>query len=131
MATPRFQLVPARVPGRTGVTEWVRASADSGPLLWRLLGANNRELGRSARAYPDAASCERALVRLASSLDGSVSGVVPVADGFGWRWQVLCDGEVLASSVKVMPHERDALRALHQFLATVPDAVERWRASRD
>ncbi|MBI1378692.1 MAG: hypothetical protein GC157_14610 [Frankiales bacterium] len=36
---------------------------------------------------------------------------------------------MLAASVRVLAHERDARHALHQFLATVPDALGRWRAS--
>ena len=59
MVQPRFQLIPgARLAGASG----------TGGVGWRLLGANNRELGRSAGSYPDAESAQLHATDLASGL---------------------------------------------------------------
>ena len=59
MAQPRFQLIPgSRLPG------------GKGGVGWRLLGMNNRELGRSAHSFPDAEAATSATSRFPSRGSG-------------------------------------------------------------
>jgi hypothetical protein len=111
MSAPRFQLVPgARLAGAAG----------GGGVGWRLLGSNNRELGRSARAYPDA---ESALGAVSAVRDLAQSGDAHIvhdpATGL-WAWH-LFEGEALvANSGRGFRHERECRYNLEQFRAEAP-----------
>ena len=78
MTRPRFQLVPgARFAGWAG-----------GGVGWRLLGPNNRELGRSAGPYGDA---ERALAAIARAREvrchSGARTCCSTGDTACWAWQ--------------------------------------------
>ena len=102
MAQPRFQLVPgARLASSDGTAG----------IGWRLLGANNRELGRSALASPDAES----------ALSGDAHIVHDPRTGH-WAWHLDDDGEVVATSGRGFRHERECRYNLEQFREAAPTA---------
>lgn len=114
MSAPRFQLVPGgrlvHEPGRGGVG-------------WRLLGANNRELGRAALAYPDAESALAAVqdVRLLAVESGAHIVHDPTT-GF-WAWHLLgAEDVVVATSGRGFRHERECRYNLEQFRDIAPSA---------
>lgn len=97
----------------------------TGEMRWRLLSANNRQLGRAAGTYPDLPSARSAVEDLTA---GIASGLVVVELGYGgrshgWAWTVsLCDE---ARAVSGRGYERAALavHALALFSAQLPLAV--------
>ena len=113
MAQARFICRSARLrPVRTGVP------------LWRLVGANNRELGRAPAVVPNDLTCAAAILRLKAKLPGSSTRVKLAAlDSSSWTWSVECDGEVLAVSGRPYLRQRECQYSLWQFLAAVPIAV--------
>jgi hypothetical protein len=113
VAGPRFQLVAgARLSG----------AVDGGGVGWRLLGANNRELGRSAVSYDDA---ESALAALARVRDLAVSGQAHIVHhaGFGhWEWHLDDADAPVATSGRRFRHERECRYNLEQFRESAPSA---------
>lgn len=102
-------------------------------LSWRLIGGNNRELGRSPVPLPNAAVCLETIDRLRAGCSRLVPVVQAGVDGRGWRWVTLLDGSVLAASGRAYPRARECRYAVQRFLAAVPRAtrisevtVRRW-----
>jgi hypothetical protein len=112
VAHPRFQLIPGiRLVGGAG-----------GGVGWRLLGSNNRELGRSSLAYPDAEAALEAVSvvrRLAAS--GEAHIVHDRVTGL-WIWQLKDAGELVANSGRGFRHERECRYNLEQFRSSAPSA---------
>ncbi len=113
MAQPRFQLVPgARLVG-TGTP---------GGVGWRLLGANNRELGRSATSFPDAEEALASISALrALAAAGEAHIVHDPATGL-WAWHFGDHGQPIANSGRGFRHERECRYNLEQFRAAAPTA---------
>jgi hypothetical protein len=63
------------------------SSPTSGGVRWRLLGGNNRELGRGMLAYEDAESCRAGLVQTLVQLSSLVPAVTRV-DHSHWGWRL-------------------------------------------
>jgi len=117
MPHPRFQLVPG--------SRLAAGTADpvpGGGVGWRLLGPNNRELGRSSLAYLDAESAHAAihLVR-ALATTGQAHIVHEPASGH-WAWHLDDDGSSIAHSGRGFRHERECRYNLEQFRAAAPSA---------
>lgn len=73
------------------------AQDESAPVRWRLLGGNNRELGRGAVMYEDRESCcmgVKHLQSIAAELDQSVQRT----GSSTWVWQLSLEGALIASS---------------------------------
>jgi uncharacterized protein YegP (UPF0339 family) len=113
MAQPRFQLVPgARLVGGAGTG-----------IGWRLLGANNRELGRSASAYPDAEAALDGVGHVREIAVLAQAHIVHDSSNGMWAWQVHdSDGAVAATSGRGFRHERECRYNLEQFRSTAPSA---------
>ena len=111
MAHPRFQLVPgARLVAGTG----------GGGVGWRLLGSNNRELGRSAVAYADAEAALSSIQRVRDlAVDGEAHIVHDRATGL-WAWHLDDDGALVANSGRGFRHERECRYNLDQFRGAAP-----------
>ena len=59
---------------------------------WRLLSANNRELGRGAEDYSSVDDCIAGITDIIGRLDELITQARPRPD-VGWRWVLLADGE--------------------------------------
>jgi hypothetical protein len=113
MVQPRFQLIPgARLAG----------AAAGGGVGWRLLGANNRELGRSAGSYPDAESAHKSIARVRGLADGGEAHIVHDRATGLWAWQLDDSGSLVANSGRGFRHERECRYNLDQFRAAAPSA---------
>jgi hypothetical protein len=112
---PRFQLTPG---GR------LVHDPSAGGVGWRLLGSNNRELGRAARAYADA---ETALGAVAAVRRMAVDGAARIArstTATPWAWHLEdAEGVVVATSGRGFRHERECRYNLEQFRAAAPYAA--------
>lgn len=108
-----------------------------GPVRWRLLGGNNRQLGRSALDHEDVPDCLAALGNLVSALS-ELSGRVDRQPPNLWVWRLAHDGREVA--VSAHPYDRQ-IRSQHgmtQFLAraavaridaaVMVTATRRWRS---
>ncbi|MFF3558888.1 hypothetical protein ACFYXS_02430 [Streptomyces sp. NPDC002574] len=86
---------------------------------WRLVGANNRELGRSARVYASLAECQAAVLRLRENI-GQVRAQLAMADaGSTWTWRVALGGKDVAVSGRTYQRQRECQQNLGLFLAAV------------
>lgn len=119
MARARFLCVAARVLTPSGGLG--RAGAE-GPWFWRLVGANNRELGRMAMGH-DQADCCGSMAALREGLDRAVTRVKPVASADAWGWVLEIDGVPVAASGRSYMRQRECQYSLAQFLAAVPEAA--------
>ncbi len=114
MSVPRFQLVPG---GRL-----VHDPA-AGGVGWRLLGTNNRELGRSSRSYIDAEAALAAVADLRALAPDAEAHIVHDASSGSWLWQLAdVSGAVVATSGRGFRHERECRYNLEQFREAAPTA---------
>ena len=110
MASRRFQLLLGARPGSGG----------SGGVGWRLLGANNRELGRSAAVYVDAEAALESLSRL-RNLTG-VAHIVQQPQTGLWAWRLQDEDVLVAHSGRGFRRERECRYNLEQFRDAVASA---------
>ena len=117
MAAPRFQLVPgARLAGGPP------HAAAGGGVGWRLLGANNRELGRSALAYADAESALESIGRIRVLAASGEAHIVHDPASGHWAWHLDDAGALVANSGRGFRHERECRYNLEQFRGAAPSA---------
>ena len=113
MATPRFQLVPgARLAAGTG----------GGGVGWRLLGANNRELGRAAASYVDAEAALESVTRVRELATSGEAHIVHEPQTGLWAWHLEDEGALVANSGRGFRHERECRYNLEQFRDAAPSA---------
>ncbi|WP_326575993.1 hypothetical protein OIE69_25605 [Actinacidiphila glaucinigra] len=89
---------------------------------WRLVGANNRELGRSAGTYASLVECQAAVLLLREHI-AQVRAQLSMADAGGtWTWRVELGGRDVAVSGRTYHRLRECQQNLGRFLAAVPVA---------
>ena len=98
-------------------------SARLGAPLWRLVGANNRELGRAPATVAIASDCCGAVARLQAKLPAASGRVKPAGPANSWTWSVECDGELLAVSGRAYLRQRECQYSMWQFLAAAAVAA--------
>ena len=81
---------------------------------WRLISANNWELGRCAAPGPSLEVCVAAVLDLRATIDGFAEEVLPDRRG-GWRWRLLRDGEAVAVSNRSFHRRLECESTLGQF----------------
>lgn len=115
MAHPRFQFFPgSRLPSQ-------HDSSGVG-VGWRLLGANNRELGRSATSFPDAESALLAIERMRTQVSRVEVHVLHDPRTGVWVWRLDDDGVPAATSGRGFRLERECRYNLDQFREAAPTA---------
>lgn len=122
MAQPRFLLGVQSAAGRrerAGRVGW--ASASQPCFVWRLVGSNNREIGRSAQAFTDAAACRTGISFLRRQL-GNLDARISCDENTRWSWRLELHGQAVAHSARVYMRRREAVFNLEQFLAAAPTA---------
>ena len=91
---------------------------------WRLLGGNNRELGRSPVWYPDVDSCREAVRSLKREIGGVTSAITAAArPGGAWSWRLAVSGTPVAVAGRHYHRQRECAYNLNHFVAAVPDAM--------
>jgi hypothetical protein len=115
MPVPRFQLVPG---GRL-----VHRPEDDG-VGWRLLGPNNRELGRSTLSYADEAAALEAVAKVRRGASTCGATIRFEAGSLCWSWQLEDeDGVVVAASGRGFRLEAACRRNLEQFRSCAATAL--------
>ncbi|TDT95719.1 hypothetical protein EDD99_7554 [Streptomyces sp. 846.5] len=90
--------------------------------VWRLLGPNNRELGRGAAAFGTAESCLDAVLRLRADVHRAVVAALRTQPGAMWAWRLSVDELPVAASGRAYRRQRECQYNLAQFLEAVPSA---------
>ncbi len=89
---------------------------------WRLISANNRELGRCTEPFVDLASCTMAVERLRDGIDGADELVTQDPSG-GWRWRLSVQNASVAMSCRAYLRRVECTTTLLQFRKLAADAV--------
>jgi hypothetical protein len=94
---------------------------DAGVVGWRVIGANNRELGRGARPSRGVDEALQAVQRAQLTIGGQVGRVAMIACG-GWLWRLSLDEDTVAVSGRGYHRQRECEYSLEQFRAFFPTA---------
>jgi hypothetical protein len=90
---------------------------------WRLLGANNRELGRSARGYDSYPGAQRAVRYLQDHADRLVRATVIDPATGRWGWRLDLDDRAVAVSGRRYERDHDSRLGMDKFVNLVPEAA--------
>jgi hypothetical protein len=108
-----------RVPDLAGDSDGQHAGEWYG---WRLMGANNRELGRSALSFVSYPQTRWAVRQLQMQVDQLVRRTL-VDPGTGrWSWRIELDNEAVAVSARWYERDHDSRLAMAKFVALMPEA---------
>jgi hypothetical protein len=123
-ALPERQQATRRPDSDRATARPARADRPASPVGWRLIGGNNRELGRSAATFDGLAACRAAVERLREGVSRA-HVVLTMSDTQGtWTWRLELDGFEVAVSGRRYQRQREAQHNLSLFLAAVPQAQE-------
>ncbi len=92
-------------------------------VAWRLLGANNRELGRSPRVFADASAARQAMVELVARRAEVVPTVSSSRSTGLWSWRVDLGADGVAVASRTYQRRRDCQYNLTQFQGALPLAT--------
>jgi uncharacterized protein YegP (UPF0339 family) len=87
-----------------------------GSFAWRLLGANNRELGRSVSVYDDRDACEKAIVVLVEQLALATASIAHDNASGTWTWRLDAESGSLARSARGYARQRECRYGLGVFM---------------
>ena len=128
MGQPRFLLLHGAARRLSGP---IPPEADgTSAVAWRLVSANNRELGRSAVYHWGADACVRAIHDLVRSLDDVQTRLSRSPATGLWGWVLTRDGEPVAMSGRGYRREREARDCLDNFRSAAPIAQVKTAAQR-
>ena len=89
---------------------------------WRLMGGNNRELGRSASSYPSYPGARRAVQYLQQHANRLVrTTVIDPATG-RWGWRLSLDDRAVAVSGRWYERDHDSRVGMDKFVNLIPGA---------
>jgi hypothetical protein len=96
--------------------------ASSSEVWWRLLSANNRDLGRSLLSYPDTETCIVALQGVIVALD-ALRPLVRRSSATDWRWQLCDDDSAIITAAHGYDRQVRCEEAARKFLQHAAVAV--------
>ncbi|HYN75105.1 MAG TPA: hypothetical protein VEV13_02820 [Candidatus Limnocylindria bacterium] len=128
---PRFTFVTRRtfVPHSAPVWPgaWTLSSDGAAPkggwTAWRLIGSNNRELGRSFSVFDDAEQCLAALERFRASAQSGVPLVSADPRNGSWGWRFDLGNRPAAASGRSYRRQRECVYNLEKFTEALVTAV--------
>jgi hypothetical protein len=106
------------VSGVRGESDLSRATGVS----WRLLGGNNRELGRSAQVFGGLEACHLSALDVQQRVGFATPELRSEAATGRWTWQLRLDGEPVAVAGRAYLRLRECQYNLAQFVAFAPAA---------
>jgi len=93
----------------------------AGPVGWRLLATNNRDLGRSSVTFPDQSACRDAVLLLQKHAPGL--RVVTVRSGpSSWTWRLFDGDRIVAVASRDYQRRIQADQAAAVALDLIPGA---------
>lgn len=134
MAEPRFQVrlvrrrtLPVPALRVVGPVPEMRPTGWDDAMVWRLLGSNNRELGRSADQFDTVEACLRAVedarAHLREITQARVYFTADEGAGYSWWWTVEGAGVPFITAARIFSRQRDCLSNFEQFKAKAPVAA--------
>ena len=120
MAVPRFLFVSG-ARGESPIDADVELSRMTG-VSWRLLGGNNRELGRSAKVFMALEVCHLAALDLQKRVTSATPELRAEASTGRWTWSLRLDAEPVAIAGRSYLRLRECQYNLAQFIAFAPEA---------
>jgi hypothetical protein len=124
MAHPRFAVVAGGLRPSSGTVSWPDADSAAVPaspgapwFAWRLLGGNNRELGRSAQIYVDAQACLAGAASAREAFSSLTATLTADVRRAMWRWRLDAQDGPVAVSSRLYLRQRECSYSLAQFLA--------------
>ena len=94
----------------------------SSQVWWRLLSANNRDLGRSVSSYPDTEACILALQSLLLALD-ALRPLVRRRSATEWHWQLCADESAVINGAHGYDRQVRCEQAARKFIQHAAVAV--------
>ncbi len=91
--------------------------------MWRLLGANNYELGRSTDRFAGLDEAHAAVEDLLGNFAELVPSIEATPSSGRWQWRLLIADQPIATSSRSFQRERECRYNLGQFLTIAPSAV--------
>jgi hypothetical protein len=119
LAPDRLSTLTAQPPGGRGWAESRKIGA--GLVGWRVLGANNRELGRGAVPFWGVDEAYQAVHEAQTVVERTVTRFWADELG-GWFWNISLDGEQLAVSSRGYRRQRECIYSMEQFREHFPNA---------
>ena len=112
------------IPPRVHFVALVGATAGASALefSWRLLGSNNRELGRGSVSHPSLPEVLASIEHVRSGLDPEDVVHLRGAHTDGWNWVLRTQGRDLVHSARTFRRERESVYNADAFLAALPVA---------
>ncbi|MFD9034630.1 hypothetical protein ACFVZW_26370 [Streptomyces sp. NPDC059567] len=101
--------------------EWTPGAVGAEAVTWRLVGANNHELGRGPDLHRGHSACCAAVVRLRDGLDRAVPLVSMAATTGAWTWQLALDEHRVAVASRSFRRQRECRHSLQLFLAAAAE----------
>jgi hypothetical protein len=89
---------------------------------WRLMGANNREVGRNAMSFLSYPLARHAVARLQHHADRLVRRTLVDPVTGRWSWRLELDGEPVAVSGRWYERDHDSRQGVAKFVALLPTA---------
>jgi hypothetical protein len=117
------------VSGRSGMWSAPGLASDQrminldGWCAWRLVGANNREVARSARTFPTFHECYQAARQLQHRLSVATTTVRHDDVLNLWAWRAEIDGVAVATSGRMYQRHRECQSNAAQFFELMPFAA--------
>jgi hypothetical protein len=117
------------VSGRSGIWSAPGLASDQrminldGWCAWRLVGANNREVARSARTFPTFHECYQAARQVQRRLDLAALTVRHDDVVNLWAWRAEMDGVAVATSGRMYQRHRECQSNAAQFFELMPLAA--------
>lgn len=93
----------------------------AGLVGWRLIGANNRELGRAANPNWSVDEARQAVREVQLAFDRSLTRL-SWSTVEGWSWQISLDGDVVAVSDRGYRRQRECAYSVELFRERLPTA---------
>ncbi|MEU4272159.1 hypothetical protein [Streptomyces sp. NPDC026092] len=101
--------------------EWTPGDVGAEAVSWRLVGANNHELGRGPDLHGGHTACSAAVRRLRDGLDRAVPLVSMGATTGVWSWQLALDDRCVAVAARTFRRQRECRHSLQLFLAAAAE----------
>jgi len=90
---------------------------DGSWVAWRLTGANHRELGRSARVFPDLARARHDASIVHERIVEAQAQILTVPHTTTWGWRLQLDGVPIATSSRGYSRHRECTYNVSAFVA--------------
>jgi hypothetical protein len=91
------------------------SAPNDGWFVWRLMGANNRELGRSVSSFPAYSECLDAIAQLRLGAERLTTSAFANSRSGRWGWRIDFEGQAVAACGHWYEREREARSSLSNF----------------